>query len=606
MEIELPDGTVLDAPDGVDVKKVVQGYRLKQRIASDPGEYDAKSPEYKEKYGAEGGAGVAFQSGVQRVLAGMGNLGSKMRGTSPLARTLSSAMGAIPSVTSDRAISNRDEIDAPLKEDHPVARIGGEVAATLPLTLASGGAAGASTGGNILARTLLHPTTRAAVEGVIPGMATADVDSQAEGGATGAVASAVLERFFKGSGRLVKGLVQKSQAAKDLADLAAQHGEEIDVPLSQAAGDQDMVTRLVKTGYQEGLPLIPGVKGKLMRQGENALAKTRELALREASPSGTALPAEAGKNVGESVHAIGDSIENEYAQTVKAHSFNIPPTLGQDVSAAIKKALPTVDDTTTAKVATLLESTMGRFASGKGVIDGENLANVRTVLGRTKVAPEEQAALRVAQQHVDDMIEAELSSGQSVTKAQFNKALKAARAAGASTKEMDDMIVHYGKTGTIKSASNVADLQRFKDIAEPERQFVGLKKAAEAARAQGGNFTMGQLARNATDPTQLHLASTGNELFSQPAASSSLPGRIIAGLAIGGYGAFVEPASALTAFVAGNAMATKTAQKALMGDLKVQKAIVKLMQDHPEAVDKIQRVLRTAASLEGGDLNGRP
>lgn len=564
LEIELPDGTVLDAPDGADVKQVVRGYKLSKLKAEQPEEYDPQSEEYGKKYGTETSAPVSFFSGVKRMDAGMGNLAQKY-----LPYSLPGLLAKLhPERYTDKALKQEDVDDTALKEQHPVARFGGEAAGAAAVGMATAPIEAPAVGAGILLRTLGHPTTRAALEGVVPAMAASDPEEQAKGGGTGAVLSGLMERLFKGGGRLVKGLVQKSDAAKDLEQLAAQHGEEIFTPLSQAAGDQDAVTRLAKTGYQEGLSLIPGVKGKLARQAADAESKVREIALREAAPTGSPLPNKAGENVADAVNTIEDSISREYADTVKSYAFNVPETLADDVSAAIKKAIPNIDDTTTTKMAGLVNATMTRFSSGKGVIDGENLIKVRDVLARAKVQPEEAAALKVAQKQIDNLIESELSQG--------------------------------------SSASNLRDLARFKDLAEPERQFAGVKASANAASAHGGNFSPAQLARNATDPTQKYLGSTANEVLGQPAASSSMAGRIVAGLTIGGYGVFIDPASAAAAFVGGNAMATKVAQKALMGDTRAQKAIQKLIEDNPQIVGAVQRVLRQAAAAQAGESNAGP
>lgn len=66
MEIELPDGTILEAPDDADVKAVVQGYRRAAVKGANRAEYDPSSPQYKAKYGAASGGGL------ENFLAGTG------------------------------------------------------------------------------------------------------------------------------------------------------------------------------------------------------------------------------------------------------------------------------------------------------------------------------------------------------------------------------------------------------------------------------------------------------------------------------------------------------------------------------------------------------
>lgn len=556
LEIELPDGTILEAPEGSDIRAVVRGYNIAKLKSEQPAEYDPTSPQFNEKYGANPTKLEAFQSGLNRMNEGTGNI---------LKKTLGSYNPLLPMVgrhtSSNEELQAFDELDREIKERRPISRLGGEAVGSIPLTLASGGAAAASTGGRILTRTLGHPTVRAALEGILPAAATADPNEQAEGGGTGAAVSAVLERFFKGGGRAIKGLVQKSQAMKDLQALFAQHGEEIDIPLSQAAGDQDIVTRVTKTGYQEGLSLIPGVKGKLTRQSEEALARVRELALKEAAPTGARLPAQAGKNVGEAVHSIADSFKTEYADTVGKHVFKLPKNLPSALEGRIRQNFPKIDDTSVNKVMRSTISLMKRFSSGQKTIEGSNLINVRDELTRMAAkAPEfEREAYEVAIEGIEQMI----------------------------------------RKGLPKDAA-----ARFSDIAEPERQFKGILKAAHAARNKGGNFSMDQLATHSTDPTQALLASTAGDVFREPAAKSSLTGRILAGVGIGGYGAFIDPATAVGTFIGGNALATKTAQRALMGDTKAQRTLAEIAESNPDMVAQVQRLLRQVSAAQAGESDG--
>jgi hypothetical protein len=71
LEIELPDGTILEAPDDADASAVAKSYLRNQRVAalkkSNPGEYDPTSKEWQAKYGPTAG-----MSGTQKFLAGAG------------------------------------------------------------------------------------------------------------------------------------------------------------------------------------------------------------------------------------------------------------------------------------------------------------------------------------------------------------------------------------------------------------------------------------------------------------------------------------------------------------------------------------------------------
>lgn len=566
MDLELPDGTVLEVPDDADPKAVLRGYRRKQLATQNPEEYDPSSEAYQDKYGPGGGKGLAFFSGTARTATGLGNLAGKMKGQTEIPRLLRGVANLpfIKNVTSNEAVKAQDVADQDLVRRHPIARIGGEMAASIPLSMATGGAGGASTALPLAGRALMHPTTVAAIEGVIPAMAMADTEKQMEGGVKGLVTSAIIERFLKGGGRLVRGLAKKSQAAKDLLFTALQHGDEIDLPLSQAAGDQDIITRLTKLAYQEGLPLIPGVKGKIERQSKDALERVREVALKEALPEGAILPKGAGKNIAESLNLIKSLLDQELETTVKSYRYNVPDDLAADVAGKIRSKIPDIDDTTVEKATQAIISNMGRFASGQKEIAGSNILKVKDVLTRAlaKAAPEEQQALAIARDHVDDIIRTELTQG--------------------------------------GAAGNLADLARYQALQEPMSHFPGLAAAAEAAKAQGGNFSMEQLARKATNKTQENLGSTAAEVFSEPAAKSSFTGRVVAGAGIGGFGYFMDPLAAGGVVVGGNLLATKTMQRALMGDTTAQRTVAKLIQDHPEAAGKIESAIRQMMAAQAG------
>lgn len=412
-------------------------------IASNPGEYDPSSKQFQDKYGPGGGKGLAVFSGVQRAIMGTGNLVSKIR-SGPLAMA-GAAFRANPGV-SDDALRQLDTTDEPIKRAHPVARIGGEIAGTLPLNLVTGGAGTASTGANLLTRTLASPYTKAALEGAISSEALASPDERGAAGAKGAGLSMALQALFGLGGRAVKGLIRKSEEAEALEQLFAQHGESVQPPLSQVAGDQDIVTRIGKSFYQEALPLVPGVKGKLDRQAQEALEATRRLALQEVAPGNYAVPADAGKKVGEAMHSL-------------------------------------------------------------------------------------RAAMR------------------GVT----NPAIES------------------------------------------------LEDAAHAARVKGGNFSMAELARHATDPTLQDMGVIGNAVLGQTPTKTSLTGRVLAGAGLGGFGAYMGLPAAVAAVGGANIMATKAFQRAMLGDTAAQEALKLYLSQHPEQVAQLASAIRIGASSQAGE-----
>lgn len=279
MEIELPDGTVLEAPDGADVKAVVRGYNRSKLKTTNPSEYDPKSGAFQAKYGPVQApedserSSQTFRegigSGMVRMNRGLGNVANKVFNKHPIVEMMGGIDFPGKEFYGDEAIRSQDKLDSPLAKTtkgslgQGVGQAAVGMAATAPL----GAIGAASRGGSMLARTLASPTTRAALEGAVTGAGASDPDAQGRGAMTGALASAAVERFLAGGGRAVKGLVKKSEAVQDLEHLA---GQNLDIPISQAASDEDIISRAGRAIYQEGLPNVIGVKGQLARQSKES------------------------------------------------------------------------------------------------------------------------------------------------------------------------------------------------------------------------------------------------------------------------------------------------------------------------------------------------
>ncbi len=580
MEIELPDGTVLDAPDGADIQAVVRGYKRQQLNAKNPAEYDSNSQAWKDKYGPIGeargtykapirGAGMVEQpldssftegigSGMQRMGRGLNNLTFKGLNAHPLIK----AMGGIPNPVPDQMLTEQDELDQPLTETGKglAGQVVGQTAVAAGATAPLGGLGAASKATGMLPRALGHNLTRAVVEGGITGAGAAKPGEQGEGAVKGGLLAGAVNRALAGGGRLLSGLVKKNEATEALQQLAGQQGEEVFVPISQAAGSQDLISKGAKIAYGEGLSLIPGVKGQLQRQSETAAEKVRELAIKEATPSGTHLPDRPGQQVQESLASIRQGFDEGYGKTIDTLDFRIPGDLRSQLVMKIKQKNPTIDSESMDKGMKLARGLLRRFSNESNHIEGANIRTVMTELEKAaKKAPEHEAvAYRAALEVVQDMIPNRL------------------RVQGL--------------------------LDQYADLEEPARHMAGLEKAAHAARAQGGRFTPNQLARNATDATQLDLGQTAGEALKGSPAGTSFAGRsLLGGASTLALGATAGPAAAGATLVGANLLATKTAQKALMGDTAAQKAIVDLLKEHPEMADTVKKALQTAAATSAGE-----
>lgn len=577
MEIELPDGTVLDAPDNADVKSVVRGYNLAQLKTKNPAEYDSSSPAYQAKYGpmATGTRKEAIRglgeveisndnsftegigSGMKRMATGLTNAGIKVMNKHPLIH----ALGVFPTPTNstDEAIQQQDVTDQPLAATGKGAagQLLGQTAVAYGATAPVGALGSLSKAGSMLPRALGNPLTRTALEGGATGAGAANPDEQGVGALQGAGLGLAANRIMAGGGRALSGIVQKNEATKALQQLAGQQGEDIFVPISQAADTEGgLLSKGAKIAYGEGLSLVPGVKGQLQRQSEDAAEKLRELAIKEATPTGVYLPDRPGKNVQESLASIRNGFDEAYDQTIGSLDFRIPGDLRKQLEAKIRQASPNIDDESMDKGMLLARGLLRRFSESNGMVEGSNLRHVmREMEAKIAKAPEHEA---VAYKAALDVVK--------------------------------DMIPQRLKVQGL--------LDRYNDLEEPARHMVGLEKAVYAARAKSGRFSPTQLANNAKDMTQLDLAQTGAEALKGSPAGTSFAGRSLLGGAATLAGAVASPIGAGTALVGANLLATKTAQKALMGDLAAQRSIVDLLQKNPEMADVVKKALQTAAATE--------
>jgi len=360
--------------------------------------------------------------------------------------------------------------------------------------------------------------------------------------------------------------------AQDLENLASQHGKDLFVPVSQAADEgADAVSRLTAATYREALPLIPGAGAQLRNQSKKAAGVIQDMALHEADPTGTLIKAGMGDEGIAARRALAGAFQIAYDSTVGSYSFNVPADFKDQVAARIKAALPKVDDTTLQKVTDLIDGHMNRFSSGANEIDGGNLLNAKYAVDNLtkKLKGPELDALNAGKGVFDDIVSSELSQG--------------------------------GK------ASNLADLTKYQELDEPMKNFQQVSRAIEAAKANAGSFTPQQLAQHA-DPegTMFHLATTANRVLGEPLEKPSTLARVATLGATGTYGLFAHGLSAAAAgpamavIAGGNALATKTAQRVVMGDTVAQQAIQKMLEEHPGMTRMVDMVLRGGAATSVG------
>lgn len=581
MEIELPDGTVLDAPDGSDPRKVVHGYKLAKMKASDPSEYDSESPEFKEKYGTTSGMSTSeklkagYISGLNQGGRGITHLLVKtMNALSPQAAMYKKLTGRdlneTPEFASEDAIRAQNAKDKDLGDTGAgfVGQLGGQVASTLPLSVLTGGAGTAATGLGTVGRVATSAPVRNAVEGAINSAIFAEPGEEGGAAAEGAglgTAFGVLGRTGK---RLFRGLVTKSQAAQDLEHLAHQAGEELDIPLSQAADEGGgILTRTMKTLYREGLPYIPGVSGKLGRQAEEAGDTVRKMAIGEAAPEGFALSAAAGREPQIAQKGIKAAFDTAYKDIKDNTKFEIPAAFRSNMMGIVRGAIPTIDKTNLGSAVTKIKEIVNQYSHKPGRMHGENVFNAKEAMsqaiGEAKGA--EKQALIALQKEFHEVIRSNVNR---------------------------DM----GSSG----------LTAFDELTEPYRNFKAVNKAINKAAANEGRFSPAQLAQSAGNNAQMKaMGGTANTVLKQSVAKPSTAGRALTMVGGAALAKLAVPIP-IAALIGANVMATKTFQKALMGDLKMQQRLLAAAANNPAKLNALKSVFKNAATTEAGDQYGTP
>lgn len=221
---------------------------------------------------------------------------------------------------SDESVRDQSQRDAPLGNTGAgmAGQFVGEMAATAPLGAVGTSvrtAAGAARAAPALARTL-----GVGAEGAAQGVVTSDVGAAGKGAGIGAGIAGAFGAGGKVLNRALQGIVRKSPEAEMMETIAARHGEDVKLPLAQAASDEG-VSGMLKMIYGKILPFVPGATKQLKAQGEEAGEKFRNVALKEAAPPGVEVLPDSGKDVHGSMKVINDAFEKAYMDLGKDSSL---------------------------------------------------------------------------------------------------------------------------------------------------------------------------------------------------------------------------------------------------------------------------------------------
>lgn len=553
--------------------------RLRELEARVPKKAAPQEPAYDPTEGMSGGeklrAGIG--SGMARMARGATNL------VLPDAIT--------PEWASDESIAEAKKRDAPLGGTGAgmAGQLVGDTAATLPLgSLVRGGQATllASRAPALLVRALAGRLGGVGLEGGLVGAVSADPGSGAGGALEGATTGMITDKLGRGLFRAMKGLVKRTPEAIRLEDIADLHGANVDLPLSQSASDEGIMSPAIKFIYDKVLPNIPGSEGALKRQGQKAQTQFREIAMKEAAPGGAGssapgfsggLPLTTGKAQGAgtrmrgSMKEIQDAFEQEYADTVKAYAFNQPDTAG--FAQRLIKEFPNIDQEALDKVTDTFDKLSTRYSRG-GVLDGDNLVRMKADLanlGRESSNDRIGASYYQAQEFLDDVVRSELKAG--------NK------------------------------PANLRDLQRYEDLATPYKNFLRVQKATARSAHPEGEFNPQELTgavkklandrelAKGTAPMQ-EYASLGQRTVGQGTHNPTWYERAATLGAMGGLGALTSPLAVGATMLGARVAASPKVQKALMGTTDTQRAIVDALRRNPRTVQGIGSAIRGGAAAE--------
>lgn len=245
----------------------------------DPAEY---ASEVEARHLAQERPNAASDSAMENFAAGVGR-GVVNTGRQAVNMALPDMI--TPEFASDESLREAQARDRDLLDTKAGAAgdLVGSMVATAPLSAGvvgamSKGARLASTGGNVLTRTLANPAAQAAVDSAVQGALVAGPDNRAEGAASGALISGAMS----GAGKILKRSllqpwVEKTDAAKRLEG-ATGHS----IPLSQSAKPG-----LWKSIYEGVVANMPGSGERLRGQYDDALKDFRDWVVEEASPPNT-------------------------------------------------------------------------------------------------------------------------------------------------------------------------------------------------------------------------------------------------------------------------------------------------------------------------------
>ena len=558
--MQMPDGSVVEFPDGMDPKDVATHWKAAQLV------HEGQNSTFSD---AAAATGHEFLDFARKAMYHLNINGAQ---TSKDSNDFGSAANIKKAEEEDKPLFSRGGLV-------PLARTVTDMAEAAPIGGPLEGAIG-KLGTTALQKFGSKIAGAAASGGVTAGLGSAPGEGTA-GAAGGSALGGALSALGSIGGRFTRGLVNKSSELQDLEryvdttnQLPGAGQQEVWAPVSQGA-DQSGLSGIISRLYRSGLSYIPGVSGQLENQAARGEAGVRGSMLQQEAPAGYAVPPQSPKDM----QLATDNVSRAY-QEVLDNLRDLPnlarPKKEQTLNGIwqnVQMADPQIAKENALDFANDLHQMLKVESqnSKDGYINGWNLAKVRNQIPdmAAKYLPEDQAGMvEGAQKYIDGI---------------FAK--------------------NYGQAFAFKNQDQMDALAAYKDYLNKKPAFDAFKKAVEAASPETGNSTFAAIARAAQDEAPLGdlqtTAQNANKVFGTPPAKISQEGRVAGyplktalgagiGATLGHEGLLLPSAIAAGAFIGGgNLMATKGFQKGLYGDAAWQRSVKGLMNKFPRTAEAL-------------------
>jgi hypothetical protein len=442
-------------------------------------------------------------------------------------------------------------------------------------------------GRSLAARLATSQPVRTAASGAANATLNSDPGNRVSAAETGAALGGSLGMLQKLGGRLLSGVVQKSDPLQllegDVARTNALPGatqRKLFVPVSQGADPNDPISSTIGGLYRGGLPYIPGVSSQLNRQSNQGIDTMMGTMLQSSAPEGHVIPSTAVNDMQLSTSEVRKAYDKIYQNLRQVNNISIPKDFKQELTDRITTADPQIPQSDVSAHVDMVLGDLQHQAenSTTGKINAFNLKNTRdnipTLAQRVgqEVPAEQKAGLfDTTKDYIDEIFSKKLQQS-------FNL----------NNQKAQDILTAY--------KSNAPNYENFQALEQAVK--------ASSAIKDSGKFRPGAAAPKANDFTDMQgMDQSYKAVFGKSAVQPTAAARVAGYSAVGALAPLGHIPAALTILGAGNALATKSAQRLLYGDNALQSSMDELVKRNPKLAASLGYGLRSAVTANSGQEN---